>query len=148
MTGEGHRCTRPLLTDYPFCGTHLSQLMSAMKGNSFKRSRVMRTSFRNISVNEIERAMKLWEREFGSVAGFKTDPHANHALLKEILLKRGSMTVGALTDCFNSRLQVRYSPTQVGRAMTTLVNDGSVIRTTTRSKKVTVHKTTVYSLVN
>jgi len=144
LTIAGHQCTRPIFTDYPFCGTHLNQLIYSMGGNSFKRGRVLRTSFSSVDESLIHEAIEKWENEFSTL--INTDPNNNHELLIEILRRRGRMTVSALTECFNGRLQTRCSPTQIGRAMTSLVESGLVIRSSTRSKTVTVHKTTTYEL--
>ena len=146
ITLKGIPGSRDTMNNYPFCGSHLNQLIWGFHSRSaFKRSRVLRTSFREVEDILINEALEKWTNENEDVMRW-TDPERNPEIILKILSVRGRMTIQALTEAFNSHVQAKYSATLVGRALTPMVKAGQVLRTTTRSQGMTIHKTTAYEL--
>lgn len=146
LTTIGHLCTKPPKQDFPFCPTHLNQLVTAYNStNSFKRSRVLRTSFMGIDDELITSAVELWSERFHDVTVWTT-PEGNLKTLIQILRVKGAMTTLSLTEAYNSIHQTKYSPTRIGRAMSKLVDSGDVSKRTTRAKHLTINKTSLYEI--
>ena len=144
---KAHPCGNSATHYTPYCIHHERQLVRALTSSSgFYRRKVFRNHFPDIQADELTQVEEAWSVKCLSM----NDPvtmRSNLDMMLSIIRLFQPITISILTEKVNQNVGYAFSKKQVGKALSTQVKEGLIVKGLTTSRALTEQASeVVYSL--